>query len=566
VKRLALALTTAASPDVHAQRLRGVVRDLADGRPIPAAVVSLLDAAGVAQIRTLADENGRFLVETTPGAASVQIRRIGYRPRLIAVPDSARRVEGFVELSLERLPLLLEPVEAVDNALCSPRPDRGDALALWNQAQSAFLAAVIARAEKPAQVRLLSYNRSIDPRTRKPIHQTVQLRTGWSSRPFAAARSPAMFVTRGYLDENATGRTFYAPDADVLLDESFRLSHCFSLAPVDAAHAGQIALAFEPALGRDTVVDVAGVVWLDRSPLAVRSIDFTYTGVEPAVRSGGGGGFLSFMTLANGIPFVDQWQIRLVSLARVATPVTHFDPPATPRALRTDVHVTGVTHAGGEIRSIEWPGGNSWRSVLPELRGVVVERGTSRPLRGVRVTFSGSSYTTSSNADGSFVIPDVLPGPYQLLAKDTILERYGVDRQTRMSVSISRTAEDRVIVELPEERELVGGVCRGQSRARGPSAVVGRVMTVAQEAAPLASVTVVWTGPGNGTRIERDTASFRASDRGAFQLCGLKPGTLTLRAVAADSASGSATVVIPATTTLAPVLIVLQPKLPLSNR
>ena len=76
-------------------------------------------------------------------------------------------------------------------------------------------------------------------------------------------------------------RNFFAPDADVLLDESFATSHCFRLAADDTSHRGQIGLAFTPApgRGRDTLVDVAGVIWIDRATPALRSLEFLYTGL-----------------------------------------------------------------------------------------------------------------------------------------------------------------------------------------------------------------------------------------------------------------------------------------------
>ncbi len=68
---------------------------------------------------------------------------------------------------------------------------------------------------------------------------------------------------------------------------------------------------FAPAQGRDTLSDIRGVLWLDRSPLALRDLDFLYTGLEPAVLSASGGGHLAFRTADNGIIVVGSYDLRM---------------------------------------------------------------------------------------------------------------------------------------------------------------------------------------------------------------------------------------------------------------
>src|SRR6185503_13563661 len=127
-------------------------------------------------------------------------------------------------------------------------------------------------------------------------HQETRVGTGRTTRPFIAAASSAEFAATGYMREDASGgdRTFFAPDADVLLDESFATSHCFHLQPSDAAHPEQVGLAFTPARNRETVVDVRGVIWMDRATPALRSLDFRYTELEPANTNAGAGGHMEF--------------------------------------------------------------------------------------------------------------------------------------------------------------------------------------------------------------------------------------------------------------------------------
>ena len=128
--------------------------------------------------------------------------------------------------------------------------------------------------------------------------------TGTTTRPFVASASAVEFARVGYMAENSLGRTFFAPDADVLLDESFATSHCFRLAADDTSRRGQIGLAFTPApgRGRDTLVDVAGVIWIDRATPALRSLEFLYTGLRHPRRLGARAGTSSFSRCRTEFP------------------------------------------------------------------------------------------------------------------------------------------------------------------------------------------------------------------------------------------------------------------------
>src|SRR6202012_2353940 len=102
-------------------------------------------------------------------------------------------------------------------------------------------------------------------------------------RPFVASAQPSFFAAVGYMIEGgAQGRVFNAPDADVLLDESFARTHCFRRQSADREHPNQVGVAFSPAPadGRDTIVDVRGTIWLDTAVSQIRSLEFTYTSLE----------------------------------------------------------------------------------------------------------------------------------------------------------------------------------------------------------------------------------------------------------------------------------------------
>src|SRR5688500_18025138 len=86
---VALSLAAMASAaHVHAQELRGTVRDSASGGWVPGAVVTLLDSVGDVAARTVTNERGRFrAVLLGDGVRSIRVVRLGFRPRTARLPE-----------------------------------------------------------------------------------------------------------------------------------------------------------------------------------------------------------------------------------------------------------------------------------------------------------------------------------------------------------------------------------------------------------------------------------------------------------------------------------------------
>jgi hypothetical protein len=141
--------------------------------------------------------------------------------------------------------------------------------------------------------------------------------------------------------------SYNAPDADVLLDDDFAATHCFRVQSADKEHPEQIGLAFSPARGRDRLVDVTGVIWIDRVTPKLRTLEFRYTGLEPAATESGSGGHIEFRTMQNGVAFIERWHLRLASL--VADPRRRSPPSGVPndRTKRTDFAPGRLAGVGG---------------------------------------------------------------------------------------------------------------------------------------------------------------------------------------------------------------------------
>src|SRR4029079_13988646 len=162
------------------------------------------------------------------------------------------------DAAMATLPPRLAAVRVTDSELCPGANASTNAVELWEQAKAGLLATVLAREPKTAKMQELPYKRITTTTDERVTEQSMQLTSGYSNRPFIAPAEASFFARRGFMQEDAAGRLYSAPDADVLLDEDFAATHCFHIEGADPEHPGQIGLAFAPARGRDAPAAVAG--------------------------------------------------------------------------------------------------------------------------------------------------------------------------------------------------------------------------------------------------------------------------------------------------------------------
>jgi hypothetical protein len=424
---------------------------------------------------------------------------------------------------------LLESVSVTAESVCPARPDRGQAMALLDQARDGLLATVVARETKPGTLRTVIYERVLDVRTARPVSQTVRARAGTGSRPFLAPHPASTFATSGFMQEDEGGRTFDGPDADVLLDPSFAITHCFRIQAADAEHPEQVGLAFSPAPGRDALVDVSGVLWIDRATPALRSLDFRYTGLEPAAAAAGAGGSLVFRALPNGVVVIERWSIRMAALSKPRASPTRLSMPNGPlRSQQYDVIVNALRETGGEVVSASWPDGTRWQATMGQVSGRVVAHGTGRPIGSVRVWLDGLPDTTVTDGQGSFTFRDVLPGPYALWANDSSFTEFGISNSRHMTVEVPRGAPLEVTVELQSRDQLLNETCQDERIDDSTAVLLGRVVrgpgTVVNDGA---RVDVEWNeilagGSSGGVGARVSHRSGRVDDNGRFEVCGVR--------------------------------------------
>ena len=272
-----------------AQTVDGELVERGGGRPIASAVVVLLDSAGARQAAMLTGADGRFRLRA-PGAGRFQLRaeRVGFRATLsppLSLADGqtlAYRMEG------DALTVTLEGISVSAGRRCTPRPGSGPETAeLWEEARKVLSATALAEEQALLRYDLLVYARQLEPARRRVVSDLRWAVNAQARTPFHSV-SADVLSEQGFVAEDGDSLVYRAPDAAVLLSDSFLEDHCFSVAE-DAARPGMVGLAFEPVAGR-TVADVSGVLWLDRATAQLRTLEYRYVRLPRELAWDGAGG------------------------------------------------------------------------------------------------------------------------------------------------------------------------------------------------------------------------------------------------------------------------------------
>ena len=270
--RVWLMVLSSVASAASAQRIRGQLTDSATGQPIGGALVTLNDGKGAFLSHAISDPSGQFFAMRLAATRSMRIVRIGFRPRDVVVG-----ADSVVDLRMQPIAPILPAVATRANRVCKSGPQSDAALELWEQARTALRASVIARDVSPLTVHLHRFTRTYDAVERHMLTDSSEYDDLTVDRSFVAARTPIAFAQQGYLREYLNGnREYYAPDEAVLIDPTFVEQHCLWRVDGNDAHASQVGISFAPIAdaAHDTLVDIAGTLWLDRERPQLRELGF----------------------------------------------------------------------------------------------------------------------------------------------------------------------------------------------------------------------------------------------------------------------------------------------------
>jgi hypothetical protein len=427
------ALAVVAATPALAQRVRGTLTDSSTREPVTGAVVTISDSAGRFLARGIAGGDGRFDVPRLPGSKQIHVVRIGYRPIDATVPAA----DEPLDLRMHAIASQLSTVTTSGKRVCPGDDANSQALQLWEQARTGFLAAIVARDARPPNLRLRYFRVQRDPMLRRVVDDTIWAKTIVGDQPFVAARSATAFASEGYMRERAGGdRDYYAPDEAVLLDEAFAATHCLRVIAADAAHVDEIGIGFEAiAAERDSLVDVRGTVWLAGTSLDLRTLDFEYTNLEPV--KDGSGGSITFQSMPSGVPMIVRWTIHSPIIATDESEMSTGIRRRLPlRPERRHFRVLGYQVLGAEAREVTWPDGSRWLPRLASVTGLIVDL-HGRAVPGARVWMNGMDDTVATDTAGVFRLPrPTIGGWFSVVAADSTLAAGGINQTPPRTFSV----------------------------------------------------------------------------------------------------------------------------------
>jgi hypothetical protein len=434
--------------------------------------------------------------------------------------------------------------------MCPRRADAERAFGLWEQTRAGLLATIVAREAMPARKLRIRYDQEPPTERSRSGRHRVRLREENDTLPsFFSARTAVDFARLGFMEVEGGHRTFFGPDAEVLLDDEFLVAYCLRLARPERGRPRQVGLAFAPAKRNEENVEIDGVIWIDTSARALRDIEFRYLGLERGTDRLRPGGTTSFLEMTNGVVLIDRWQFRLVA--------TRVDSAA----LRVSVYRVSASLGltGGELARASWPDGTEWRASLGTLYGRLLGR-DGTPAAGVPIALDDTDYRATTDSSGTFAITDLVPGPYDAVLPEPRLASLNLRIPLGLHFTAVRDSVHPVRVIVPTLEEYVADRCAA-SRQFAPddtTFVLGRVFREDGSAVDGARVSFsVREGTGEFRPV---AAFFTTGANGIFQSChaGYVPGRVVR--VSVREASGRTTVVDHPVTSRLSVLRVVLPE------
>lgn len=304
---------------LSAQTVTGLVTHASDGAPLPGVYVYLTDEAGALAGGGLTDAAGRFVLRApTAGRYDLTAELIGHAPStaralLLATNATERR---DLSLSTRAIDLQAITVEAENRCRSGP-PAAAATQELWEAARTALRVTQWTQNSRALRFALVQTRRELDPRTMDVKAEQTETRRGYFAGSPYAARPAEELALEGFVTRAEDGSLdYWAPDAAVLLSESFLANHCFRVASPPHSEPGVVGLAFEPVAGRD-LPEIVGVLWIDAATSELRRLDFRYVNLPFRGRTQWDqvGGRVEFERLDNGMWIVRRWHIRMPVLA-----------------------------------------------------------------------------------------------------------------------------------------------------------------------------------------------------------------------------------------------------------
>lgn len=328
-----------------AQTVLGTAVDASDGSPVTGAFVLLLDEEGVERDRGLTSSVGAFRLRAgRPGTYRLSLERIGFEDLVTEPFELLADSTVSRELVATTQPIQLSEIRVTGGeSLCGTPPAEARELSrVWNEARKALEATAWTNRQSYYRFDGLIIRQILDEEAEPqapPEYEPIRV---YGRHPFRSVQADDLAYGGWVQRQGVEGLKFFAPDAEVLLSDSFLSRHCFRLARDDSAR-NLVGVEFEPRPDRH-IPEISGVLWVDRETAELRSLVYRYENLELPVETEHLGGRVEFDHLPDGGWIVRRWEIR--------TPLAELDRQS--RAGRREQHVrlTGVRLEGQLVLAV----------------------------------------------------------------------------------------------------------------------------------------------------------------------------------------------------------------------
>ena len=514
------AIGPAFGPPVAAQVLRGVVTERATNAPLDGVLLSVLDARDSIVVQALSGDGGSFEIRL-PGVGmySVDVKRIGVKRTRLAPFAVAEGETHKLDIVLEPMPAVLSSVRVTGRTSCVRNPEtNARTAALWEDARAALTATVLTRTLTAGNDSVVRFERKLDVNTWRVLYETRRKMSASIDHPFRSLPAEVLSVG-GYVSVNQDGSTdYYAPDAEVLLSDTFLADHCFKIKEGEFEHTGYVGLAFQPIPERKKP-DIKGVLWMDAKTAELRTVEFTYTWLPNDLRTVDFGGTVSFFRLPGGRWIVRSWRIRmpefgntryasrgdgtLIALGKSATPI-----------------LARISEEGGAVPL------NVLLNQSGQIQGMVVmDTISNRPIAGITVALEGTDDSTRTAMDGTFELPFITPGSYTIVLRHPALDSLGIQHLAR-TVEVDAGKAEPLMLRFPTNAELAARMCETPVDF-GRHSIIRFLVVDQATGAPLANTPAVFSRVpiGDGGKPVLDSAAsydVTLDARGGFLACALR--------------------------------------------
>jgi hypothetical protein len=459
LRLLALTLVAALAPAANAQVVRGTVRDEASGAPLAGVVVSLEQshatrgASITPRLRVAAAlTNGRGDYALSAGGSGhfvIAAKRIGVR-QFLSAPFALARGETRT-LDVVLVGVRYDPPTVTVSAAtpCGTREDdRARIAALWAEATTALTASELSIRDRLFRATIERYRRVLEPRSLSVRSESREVQRSLTEHAFVSFPADSLAAV-GYarsLDDGTIEH--FAPDAQVLLSDTFVRDHCFGLAKATEREVG---ITFQPVRQR-RITDIEGTIWLAARSYELRRVTFRYTNFPLPLRDTRAGGEVHFEHLAGGAWYVSRWFMRVPQVEMEAFTGALRRAPVV---MEQRAVVSSFSEVGARVDAENNPASSA---PLATLHGRVTDSTGVRALGGAHVRLLGLSHATTTATDGSFTLDSLRTGTYTLLVEHPTYTRLGLTAGEQ-SLEISEDPSSVTLVQALRTSQILRQLC-----------------------------------------------------------------------------------------------------------